>query len=896
MLYRIIVLPIEAIVGWIFNFVINNIPGVGVFGAVVGVSIAINFLALPLYNIADALQEKERKAAKQLEPRVKRIKKAFKGDEQFMMLQTYYKQNKYHPLYALRSSLSILIEIPFFIAAYHFLSNNEALRGASWWIFDNLGAADNLLKIGSVSIHVLPILMTLINFVSGAIYAKDAPAREKIQLYGIAALFLVLLYNSPSGLVLYWIMNNIFSLLKNIVMKTKNPGRVTQISCSACLIPFTLYFLIHGGMGFWTLTFFIVLTGCVIFLPFLKDPFWFFMRKIGYDKLTDEQAQVRVKKQFPMFVFSCLGLALLAGFVLPSSTIASSPIEFSFLGETGSPTAYVWSTLYFFLGLFVFWPVVIYRMFSVHVKRWLAPSFFIIFLMSLLNAFVFKSNYGEINAVFEMRDYSTLMNTGRFLTYFPFVVVIALFALFRFIRYKKAENIITGALASICIAACALSFYQINKIKTVFNEFEANRLVNPIKVPSVDDPIEPAFRLAKKETGRKNVFILFLDRGMGIMSQDIFEEFPEIKKQFDGFVDYRNTLSFSDYTVEGAPPMMGGYEYTQYEMNKRDKELLKDKHNEAILVMPKLFADAGFESTVSDPPWCNYRWSGDLGIFDSYPDIRVQEIEGKYKHKYISEKGIKINESQDEVCKQGAVQFSLIQIVFPIFRRLFYFNSLDDSFYSQLSNLYYMRELTDCSSTQNTFNFVENEATHEVYISLNDDYETPAEFQNKDKTVQTRHANIAALKQVGKWLDYLRANDCYDNTRIIIVSDHGRGIDYDSACNDAVAWYQALLLYKDFDSNEPLSYDYTFMTNADTVFLAKEGLEAEGVKDVNPFTGKKFTQNKADGIDVYHCNVWNAENIRAEHVFDLDKSNGWHVSTDITKDHNWIPMKEWSKK
>lgn len=67
MLYWIIILPIEAIVGWIFAFVLNNIPSVGVIGAVVGVSIAINFLALPLYNIADSLQEKERKIAKSLE-------------------------------------------------------------------------------------------------------------------------------------------------------------------------------------------------------------------------------------------------------------------------------------------------------------------------------------------------------------------------------------------------------------------------------------------------------------------------------------------------------------------------------------------------------------------------------------------------------------------------------------------------------------------------------------------------------------------------------------------------------------------------------------------------------------------------------------------------------------
>lgn len=134
-LYNIIISPIETIVDWVFLFVVNKIDAVGVIGAVLGVSLVINFLALPLYNIADSIQEKERKLAKSMEAGIKRIKKAFKGDEQFMMLQTYYREHNYHPLYTFRSSLSILIEIPFFIAAYHYLSHNTTLQGASWWIF-----------------------------------------------------------------------------------------------------------------------------------------------------------------------------------------------------------------------------------------------------------------------------------------------------------------------------------------------------------------------------------------------------------------------------------------------------------------------------------------------------------------------------------------------------------------------------------------------------------------------------------------------------------------------------------------------------------------------------------------------------------------------------------------
>lgn len=212
--YSLIVAPIEMIVDWVFAFFTRHFVSPGVIGAVAGVSLVINFLALPLYNVADSLQAKERRIAKSLEPRIKRIKKAFKGDERFMMLQTYYRENGYNPLFALRSSLSILIEIPFFIAAYHYLSHAEELKGVSFWIFKDLGSPDSLFTAGNFSVNVLPVLMTAINLVSGAVYSKDTTSRERIQIFVLAAVFLALLYNSPAGLVIYWILNNLFSLAK----------------------------------------------------------------------------------------------------------------------------------------------------------------------------------------------------------------------------------------------------------------------------------------------------------------------------------------------------------------------------------------------------------------------------------------------------------------------------------------------------------------------------------------------------------------------------------------------------------------------------------------------------------------------------------------------------------
>ena len=189
--------------------------------AIIGVSVGVTLFCLPLYAVAEKWQQRERDIQQKLKPKVDKIKKVFKGDEQYMILSTYYRQNNYHPIYALRSSFGLLIQIPFFIAAYNFLSHLQSLNGVSFLFIKDLGTPDGLIKIGNFSINFLPILMTLINCIAGAVYTKGLPVKEKLQLYGMALVFLVLLYTSPAGLVLYWTMNNVFSLVKNIYYKTK---------------------------------------------------------------------------------------------------------------------------------------------------------------------------------------------------------------------------------------------------------------------------------------------------------------------------------------------------------------------------------------------------------------------------------------------------------------------------------------------------------------------------------------------------------------------------------------------------------------------------------------------------------------------------------------------------
>ena len=894
MFYNLIIEPIENIIDLVFNFITIKFSSFGIIGSVCGVSIAINFLALPLYNIADSLQEKERKASKALEPRVKRIKKAFKGNEQFMMLSTYYKENDYHPLYVLRSSLSILIEIPFFIAAYHYLSNCEALKNSSFWVFNDLGSPDGLLHIGNFSIHILPIIMTLINFLSGAIYTKEAPLREKIQLYIVATLFLVLLYNSPSGLVIYWILNNIFSLAKNIIMKMKNPGRILHLILSCIFLFAAAYFFTRDGK-LWKKVFFLVFSLIVTFLPVIKYVLNKLLHKFTFQTYPNDSI---------LTLFFCgLGLAILCGLLLPASLIATSPREFSYLGQTESPLSYIINSFAIFLGLFVFWPCLIYLMFNKKVKILECNFFFILFFVALINAFICKPDLSEITSIltYNIKSVPKYIHLISFASFF--------LGLFILLATTKSRKIILPLiLFSICIAEFSFAFVKISAIKSGFRDYKVTKEKRTNNESDITETFQPIYNLSK--TG-KNVVILFLDRAINSFAPYIFENVKDLKEQYKGFTYYPNTLSFGRYTVYGFPPMAGGYEYTQENINKRESELLVTKHNEAMLVMPKLFSDAGFDVTFTDPPFSNYKWKGDLTPFETFPEIHVSELEGKYSNIFKQEINYSQKKESDDLCRKNIITYSIIQILPPLFRPTLYNFGIEDNDYSgyfdQISTLYYLPSLTTFTNEKNSFIFMDNETCHNPTFLNPNNYLEPG-FRNYStigiyKAFSSDEAadfvtNTAALIQLGKWFDYLRENDCYDNTRIIIVSDHGFYHKYSEfkKFKDPVvpSSYNPLLMVKDFNCHNDLSTDNSFMTNADTLFLAKKNLN---ISNINPFTKKEFKQEK-ENVHVYpqgFDNEHNGELIRDKTQFVLNKEEGWNVTKNIFDEKNWTPISEWEK-
>ena len=917
-IYRILIGPLELFFEVVFELADRHVSNPAY--AIIILSLAMNFLVLPLYRRADAVQAEERDRENALAPWIKHIKKTFKGDERFMMLQAFYRENNYKPTDTLKGSVSLLLEIPFFIAAYRFLSGLETLRGVSFGPITDLGAPDALISIGTVTLNLLPILMTLINVISAAIYMKGFPLKSKIQMYGIAAIFLVFLYKSPAGLVFYWTLNNLFSLIKNIFYKIPHPDKVLKIlaaACGALLLIFVIF--VHPMPTLRAQA--IVIAGLLCLqIPLLKGD-----RKLELKGVDDKDAE-------KVFYASSAFLTLATGVLIPSSVIADSTEEFLNISSYYSPYWYIISALAIAFGTFFIWFGIFYRLASREGKQIFSLLMAVCAACSAVNYMLFGRDYGNFSSTLifdetpEIGMKSVLLNAAA-------LAAVALIIALIFLKKLLIVKIVSIAM---CLALVVMSGMNIAGIQGTLKE------AAPVIAAATEN--EPVIKLSKTE---KNVVVIMMDRQIGHLVPYIMHEKPELKKQFDGFTFYSNTVSFGSKTNSGSPALFGGYDYTPEAMNARSDETLAAKHNEALKVMPTLFDSAGYDITLCEPTYAGYSWIPDLRVFDDHPDWYC----------YLSDRDLSLEKygytPQTETTKalrnRNFFCYSLFKIspvviqptlydhgnynaqwsgntLFPQTRNGYSKASgYRDTFMEAYSFLDHLPEITEVSdSGKGTFFMMSNDTTHEAMLLQEPAYEPSPEVDNtrydeehpfradddgnempmQDAMTAVHYqSNVAAMIELGKWMDYLRREGVYDNTRIIIVSDHGQDF-FESKTNDAYKIYytdksgndnykdimafNSVLLVKDFDA-EGFTMDDGMATNADVPALAAEGIVDD---PKNPFTGNKLTTYREKPVDL---------NLLYSMKWDITSNNGnqyaeaewFNVRDNIYDINNWSYLGTW---
>ena len=137
-IYNITIYPIEFVIETLF-YLFFNVFSSSYGTSLIFLSISVNLLSLPLYNIAEKWQDSEREIQNKMKPMIENIKAVYKGDQRYLLIRACQRIHGYKTIYAFRGTLGLLIQIPFFIAAYNFVYsiNNLEFAESSFFFIKN---------------------------------------------------------------------------------------------------------------------------------------------------------------------------------------------------------------------------------------------------------------------------------------------------------------------------------------------------------------------------------------------------------------------------------------------------------------------------------------------------------------------------------------------------------------------------------------------------------------------------------------------------------------------------------------------------------------------------------------------------------------------------------------
>lgn len=192
---------------WLLNWFYRLIPNYGV--AIILLTLLIKIAFWPLTDKSF----RSMKEMQELQPKLTSLREKFKSDPKKLNeeLMSMYKQKGINPM---GGCLPLLLQIPVFFALYEGLMVSIELRGAPFilWIKD-LSIMDPLL--------ITPLLMGLTMYIQQKMTPMSGDATQMKMMTMMPLIFTVFFLGFPSGLVIYWLLNNVLTIGQHYLILKK---------------------------------------------------------------------------------------------------------------------------------------------------------------------------------------------------------------------------------------------------------------------------------------------------------------------------------------------------------------------------------------------------------------------------------------------------------------------------------------------------------------------------------------------------------------------------------------------------------------------------------------------------------------------------------------------------
>lgn len=960
-IYLLIIKPIETVLSFLFGTYVGLTGSYGL--SVILLSLSVTIIMFPLFYIAEVWKRKEQAVEKRMKHRLAYIKKYYTGQKRYCMIKATHRLEGYTAASSFRTSFGLLIQIPFFFAAYHLLSHYEPYRGVGWLFIKDFAVPDGLLW----GLNLLPILMTVINIVSSSIYMRGSRAKDIVELYVMAGVFLLLLYASPAALVLYWTMNNVFSVGKSLIFlrlfphekyvpdpedkSFKDYVQGFRDAVKPCLTPaFYLFAVVAVLFTFqcWQITFnketfeklFLATSGVAFVTVVAAFVLW--LRRRGswrflfqllffgvcymavaacgfYGKLTHAEGGLLRKLVLISTIFADILLYISAVYLCQCRRQAGSPARAASSAKlTELLGLYRWSTAFLVLFVTLISPVLVFLsspaetgislghllLSNIPVAIALLLVAFLVWklvqnrqslvlvsvaavLILILYQYILPNNFGELDR--------TVLGKADQLKQIPvFFYCLDVFIL-------CASGIAAGVLVRkypaqcrtcvIVVLVCLCGFTGVKSIKYALSEKTvAAATGDAAQLPADNDLIN-----GYSKSG-KNVVLIVADMFSGGYMERILAECPEYRDKLSGFTWHRNMLAAATETATSMPSIFAGEEYLPLAMN-RIPGSGDEKVNKAASTLFQQAEKQGYKVSVVNGS-ASYLMGATLDVTASSELEPYQQYWEKVRNiKSDSER--KVNQGHLLAMLtifQGAPYF-LKPVIYNdggwlIFSKVALFWYVRSHVFSEYSFLDLLPEISNSQSRQDTFKYFHSCFTHIPYGIGEDGNLVDFNSQYPDEVHKSfifgESAYFSAKKFISlmvAYTDWLKAAGLYDNTTIIIVSDHGNDYsdnnplapeDIEAALpRDTFNRLNSLFLVKPAGAVGAVRVDDTFASNGDINAALQKAL---GLKTA--YTGSNVHVGVSPRADF----VSSRSNFRTDGVA---KYTIYRVKDSITDSKNW---------